>query len=104
MASFYRLVISDMVDDEKCLFLDGDIIVNSDLSELYCTDLEGVYLAGVKDCCIQHDMERQASYKDVLAIPTMDNYINAGVLLMNLQLLRDHAMKEVFFIMYESLL
>ena len=96
VASFYGLVISDMVDDEKCLFLDGDIIVNSDLSELYCTDLEGVYLAGVKDCCIQHDMERQASYKDVLAIPTMDNYINAGVLLMNLQLLRDHAMKEVF--------
>ncbi|MCM1387177.1 MAG: glycosyltransferase family 8 protein [Bacillus sp. (in: Bacteria)] len=96
VASFYRLLISHIIKDDKCLFLDGDMIINTDLSEIYDTDLTGLYLAGVKDCCIQYNMEEQASYKDILEIPTMENYINAGVLLMNLKMIRDNDMEKVF--------
>lgn len=96
VASFYRLLISDIIDGDRCLFLDGDIIVNTDLSEIYDIDLTGYYLAGVMDCCIQHDMKEQDAYKDILEIPAMDGYINAGVLVMNLSMLREHNMKKLF--------
>jgi lipopolysaccharide biosynthesis glycosyltransferase len=34
---------------EKILYLDGDILVNGDLSELYSTDISGAYLGAVSD-------------------------------------------------------
>lgn len=96
VASLYRLLISEIVDGDKCLFVDGDTIVNIDLAEIYDTDLTGMYLAGVKDCLIQHDISVYASYKDELGIPSMDNYINAGILLMNLKLIRESGMDRTF--------
>lgn len=96
VSSFYRLVISDILEDERCLFLDGDLIINTDLTEIYDIDLTGKYLAGVKDCGIQRDMGEYHSYKDELEIPTMDGYINAGVLVMNLDLIRKNGMNKAF--------
>lgn len=98
IATFYRLVISSIVEDDKCLYLDADIIVNTDLTEIYDTDLEGMYLAGVKDCFIQCNMQEYESYKDVLEISTMNCYINAGVVLMNLKEIRTHDMEKVFLL------
>lgn len=98
VATFYRLVISSIVEDDKCLYLDADIIVNTDLTEIYDEDLTGIYLAGVKDCLIQHNMQEYESYKDVLEIPTMDGYINAGVILMNLKMIRAYDMEKVFLL------
>lgn len=86
VSSFYRLIISGILNDSRCLFLDGDIIVNSDLTDIYDTELTNVYIAGIKDCRIQSNMNEEKAYK--LDIPTMKGYVNAGVLIFNLDLIR----------------
>lgn len=96
VSSFYRLMISNIIDDERCLFLDGDTVVNTDLTAIYNVDLTEKYLMGVKDCGIQRNMKEYDAYKDILGIPTMNEYVNAGVLLMNLSLLREDNMDKAF--------
>jgi len=52
--TYYRLLISDLLPEyEKCLYLDGDIIVQCDVAELLNTDLEENYLAAIKDIGMQ---------------------------------------------------
>ena len=75
-----RCVLSLMIQDEsRILWLDCDTIVNEDISDLFQIDLEDSYYAGV--------MEPQKS-KDIF------RYINSGVLLCNLDLLRE-SQKEI---------
>jgi len=77
--NYYRFLIPDFLKDcDKAVWLDVDMIVKRDLSELFATDLEGMYLGavriGLKNAGIRH-------------VP-WDQYFNAGLLLMNLELWR----------------
>ena len=61
---------------DKVIYLDGDILVNGDLTELYSTDVSGYYVAAVHDTGkLYHNKE---IYKE---IPL---YFNSGVMLLNL--------------------
>ncbi len=76
-------------DVDKVLYLDGDLIVRADLSELFATDLDGVYAAVVSDTgqlYFRHETVRKVR-----------NYFNSGVMLMNLKRCREHGMAEVLF-------
>ena len=55
--SFFRLYLPKVLPkEERCLFLDSDLVVRKDLSELYDTDLEGACFAGVTDrLCLEED-------------------------------------------------
>ncbi len=77
--NYYRFLIPDFLKEyDKAIWLDVDMIVKRDLSELFETDLEGLYLGavriGLKNSGIQH-------------VP-WDQYFNAGFLLLNLELWR----------------
>lgn len=74
-----RCVLSFILPEERVLWLDCDTIVNEDISDLFDINMDGCYYAGV--------MEPQKS-RDIF------RYINSGVLLCNLSLLRD-TQKEV---------
>ena len=84
-ATMYRLLIPRLVkelgdaDIDKCIYLDSDLVVEGDISELFHIDME--------DCCIAGVRERAISDKKMeeLQIPALDQYVNAGVLLMNLK-------------------
>ena len=45
--TYFRLLIPDLLDLDKCIYLDTDIIVREDLGELYNTPLDDCYIAGV---------------------------------------------------------
>lgn len=46
-ATFYRLWVADILHDvEKCIYLDVDVVVTGDITELYNTDLCGCYMGG----------------------------------------------------------
>lgn len=89
VATMYRLLIprlaGEYFDDtvEKCVYLDSDVVVEGDIQALFNIDLEGYCIGGVR--------ERTASWLDLperqntLGIPSLKNYINAGVLLINLK-------------------
>lgn len=84
-ATMYRLLIPQIVEVEKCIYLDSDLIVEEDISCLFDIDISGYCVAGVKDLTIAKNI--QTRHSRFLGIPTTD-YIQAGVLLMNLNEIR----------------
>ena len=85
--TFYRLIIADVIPEEfdKCIYLDVDVCVCKDLSELFNIDLKDNYIAGV--VAAGHYFLEQKHVKR-LNIPSLDTYVNAGMLLMNLKEIR----------------
>lgn len=96
-ATFYRLLLGEMLKEDKCIYLDSDVIVRCDLKELYSYDLQSDYLAGVRDLWIDLLEESVREERRVKTnLPSMDQYINAGVLLLNLKQIRKDRMPEMF--------
>lgn len=90
---YYRYVIADMAPHlDKALYMDADIAVNGSLRELWDTQLNGYYCAGVRDLCIE-----RLNYKERIGLSKSDLYINSGVLLMNLKKIRQDGMTEKLF-------
>jgi lipopolysaccharide biosynthesis glycosyltransferase len=83
--AFYRLLIAEVLPRsiERLLYLDADIIINGTLEELYCIDFRGNYIAACEDT------EVSDYYTiDRLGINKANTYLNAGVILFNLDLIR----------------
>lgn len=74
-------------DVDKLLYLDGDIIVQSDLSELESIDFtEREYGAVVEDSGVL--------YSETLIRQNISGYFNSGVMLLNLEALRKNKIPE----------
>lgn len=89
--TLYRLMApSILFDIDKCLYLDCDIIVSDGLTDLLDCDIGKNYLAAVKDS----DIEKvQYNNKGNL---NLKEYFNAGVLVMNLEMLRVDKKEDEF--------
>ena len=74
-------------DLDKILYFDGDIIVQNDLSEIYNINLGENYAAVVKDMIGDYS-------KGLSNILGVDAYFNSGVMLLNLDLMRQNNTKE----------
>ena len=96
-ATYYRLQLPSLLPDtEKCLYLDVDICVNGDLTELFQTNIEEFYLAGVIAAGYLRPEERAQRALAELEIDSLHTYVNAGVLLMNLEKMRNEGLESVF--------
>ncbi|EAK9907698.1 glycosyltransferase family 8 protein [Campylobacter lari] len=106
-ATYYRLFLPYFFENiDKIIYIDGDCILLSDISKLYAFELDGNCIAGARDVnlsCI--DFLKKHSpfdlyfsdynsfydyFKFYLGFDEcrMQNYINAGVMLMNLDKMR----------------
>ena len=93
-AAYYRLQLPDILQGlDKVLYLDGDTIVMKDLLSLYNLNLDNYYAAGVKD---YWSVTKDPDYYKIIGIESMDQYINSGVLLMNLDKMRNDNLKKEF--------
>ena len=90
MATYYRLLLPQLLPNYgKCLYLDGDIIVNGDIKNLLNLSLsDEECVAGVKAFGIITSKLVGKKRLAILNISTIENYVNAGVLLLNLEALR----------------
>jgi lipopolysaccharide biosynthesis glycosyltransferase len=81
-ATYLRLFIPELLPQNinKVLYLDVDIIINKNLTELYDSNIEHFALAAIEDAPNSSIIAQEIS-------PTP--YFNAGVLLLNLNYLRD---------------
>lgn len=85
--AWFRIKLPDMCPDlDKILYLDCDTLILGDLSELFSTNLEGKYLAGVKDVWGVDKYCKRLNMKSGV-------YVNSGMLLFN----ADYCRKENFF-------
>ena len=96
LATWYRLFIQSLFPEyDKVLYLDCDIVVKGDISELYHTDLEDNYIAGVIENWILHSPIFSYYTKNAVGIESSE-YINAGIMVMDLAKFRQNRIEERF--------
>gem|GEM_PF-90524 len=82
ISALLKFEIPNLIHNEdRILYLDGDILVKDDLTMLYNTNIENIYAAVCRDTGI--------IYNDRLKKINVTNYFNSGVMLLNLKKLRD---------------
>lgn len=84
VATYYRLVMHNLLpaDAKKVLYLDSDLIIQESIDELYNIPFDGALFAGVEDSI-------SLTYNRKFGIPHTGKHINAGVLLVNVDLMRN---------------
>ncbi|MCL2078350.1 MAG: glycosyltransferase family 8 protein [Oscillospiraceae bacterium] len=93
IANFFRLFISSLLppDMNKILYLDCDTTIQSSLSGLWNMEQGGNIVSGVRNCDNLYLKNRRR-----LFLKRNDPYINAGVMLINLELWRHYGVEEKF--------
>jgi len=90
-ATWYRIFLPELLPDvERVLYLDSDLIAMDSLVPLWETDVTGCYLAAVTNVFQHNHLHRPAG----LGLSGPAAYFNAGVILMNLDLLRRERQTE----------
>lgn len=96
-ATFYRLALCDLIEEDKCIYLDGDTIVTEDLEKLYNVELGPNYLAGCRDIWMDFLTDDEREERRIkTGIPSLEQYINAGVLIFNLKQIKADCMNVRF--------
>jgi lipopolysaccharide biosynthesis glycosyltransferase len=88
--TYYRILGIDLLpqDIDRILYLDVDLIVRGDLTEFYETDFCGAPFVVCEDIYGEINGFHEAN-KRRLGIPAQYSYFNAGVMLYNLDFLRE---------------
>lgn len=87
---YYRLLLANILPSNlhKILYLDADIVVRHDLSDLWNTDLTGKALAAVSDQYTPDGACHRLGY------PVEKGYFNSGVILFNLDYFREYRITD----------
>ena len=83
-----RCFLTKIIDDDKILWLDVDTIVKAPLDELWNMDMTNLAIAG---WC-----EPKKNWTHVCAQKSKSNYVNSGILLMNLKFIKDHGLDDKY--------
>jgi lipopolysaccharide biosynthesis glycosyltransferase len=101
--TYFRLIIPEVFCDyEKLIYLDGDVVCFIDIAELYKIDLGDKLLGASKDILgicryYMHYKNKKLEGTDVITLQNIDNYFNAGLLIINIvQFRRTFTVKELF--------
>ena len=96
VVTYYRLFIASLFPAyDKIVYLDCDLVVLGDVSELYHTDLGDNILGAAPEEFIRNTKEfRLYADKSIGVDPS--TYVNAGVLVINLVAFREHRIMEQF--------
>lgn len=86
-----RILVPHLLNEERIIILDADTIVHGNIEDFYNTNFKGNMFAAVLDIGVD-----QNHVKNPLGLTKDDIYINAGVSLMNLELIRDHGIHEIW--------
>ena len=94
ISTFYRLFLPSMLPEvvKRVLFIDCDTVILQDLRPLWAMDMGDKWVYGVDDC-------RGAAYRTNLGLDAKSNYINNGVLLIDIEAWRKNNVNAltVFF-------
>lgn len=89
-----KFLLSDILEElDKVIYLDGDVIVQDDLLELYQVPLEESYAAVVRDVIAESQipgiLEKLKS--------SLKSYFNSGMMLLNLKKIREDRIRDKLF-------
>ena len=87
---FSRLVLADVVKEDKVLYIDTDAIVRKDISNVWKYDLSSYYVAGVEDIGV-------FKYDSFHELHLSGKYINSGFVVFNLKKIREENIVSKWF-------
>lgn len=102
IATYFRILIPQLCQlYEKVLYLDTDVVMCRDIAQLYDTDITSYLLAATPDAAgiCQANLgkkmpDRDQTYRDyfqnTLGVGDINKYFQAGVLVLNIKLLREN--------------
>lgn len=102
-STYYRLFIPELFPElDKALYLDCDIVVTGDISELYDVHLGNDLVGAVTDgiICGVDKLSIYATRR--IGLKDKKYYFNAGVLLMNLKEMRSFGFEDIFLALLGS--
>lgn len=87
VAAYYRILLPTLLPEsvEKILYLDCDVVVMKDITELYDLELDGYGLAAIRDCAIFNNHHRQ-----LMGLELDDKIFCSGVMMINLKYWREN--------------
>ncbi len=92
-AMYYRLNLPEILKDEKrCVYLDGDTMVRNDITDMFKIKMDDYYIAGVRDFNVY--INGSSSHYLNLGIDSLETYVCSGVLIMNLEKMRNDNLQE----------
>lgn len=96
VVTYYRLFIASLFPQyDKIVYLDCDLVVLGDISELYHTELgENIFGAALEQF-VQNTTEFKLYAEKAIGVDPL-GYINAGVLVINLEAFRKNNIEEKF--------
>lgn len=90
VSAAYRLKLPKLVNEDKILYMDSDVIAMQNVHELYLTDISNYYIAAVEDKC-------SSIMKVRVGLSAEQTFFNSGVQLMNLKMIREDNLEPVIF-------
>jgi lipopolysaccharide biosynthesis glycosyltransferase len=91
-AAYLKFDLPDLIfNQDKVLYLDSDIIIQKDLSDMFEINIKDYYAAVVKDI------------KQIDNNLNIENYFNSGVMLLNLKLMRENNTASALLNIHKSL-
>lgn len=96
IVTYYRLFIASLFPDcDKIVYLDCDLVVLGDVSELYHTDLGDTIFAAAPEQFVRNTPEFRVYAEKALGVDP-DGYVNAGVLVLSLEQFRRNEIEKKF--------
>ncbi len=91
--TYFRLLLPELMPNTpKVLYIDCDVIANSDVAELFNVDVTDYFLAGTRDADsaanYNNHIEDKEYIDEVLKLTKPYDYIQAGIIVMNLDKFR----------------
>jgi lipopolysaccharide biosynthesis glycosyltransferase len=102
---YERLAIADYLPDtvRKAIWLDCDLVIERDLAQLWDTDIGDRHVLAVQDMIVPYVSSPMGVARHAaLGIPASAKYFNAGVMVVNLALWREHGIAERVMAYLES--
>lgn len=96
-ATYFRLFLPELYPQyDKVLYLDSDIVIRSDIADLYNMDIGDNLILGTPDGVIQNTDVFKDYAELVVGVSDYRNYFNAGIIVMNLKELRKFEFEKKF--------
>ncbi len=93
---FYRIFIAELFPEyDKGIYIDSDVIVPGDISKLYEIDLGDNIIGACPDFSVRGVPEFVDYFGKAVGVP-IEDYVNSGLLLMNLKMMRECHFSEHF--------
>lgn len=102
-ATYYRILIPNLYPQyEKVLYLDSDIVILDDIAKLYNVNINNYLIGAVSEHWFRNYSEFKGYGEKVIGLKSYKKYINAGIMLMNLQKLRYIQFEDKFLHLLET--